>query len=69
LTEGWAISGITRFATGLPVTLASNGENFLVYAQNNGINSVSIDLPNVALRELKVRIRLHASCPVLTIQG
>lgn len=48
LTEGWAISGITRFATGLPVTLASNGDNFLVYAQNNGINSVSIDLPNVA---------------------
>jgi hypothetical protein len=46
LTEGWAVSGITRFATGLPVTLASNGDNFLVYAQNNGINSVSIDLPN-----------------------
>lgn len=48
LTQGWAISGITRFATGLPVTLASNGDNFLVYAQNNGINSVSIELPNVA---------------------
>jgi hypothetical protein len=46
LTEGWAVSGITRFATGLPVTLASNGDNFLVYAQNNGINSLSIDLPN-----------------------
>ena len=48
LTEGWAISGVTRFATGLPVTLASNGDNFLVDAQNNGINSVSIDLPNMA---------------------
>jgi hypothetical protein len=47
LTEGWAISGITRFATGLPVTLQSNGDNFLVYAQNNGINSTSIDLPNL----------------------
>jgi len=48
LTEGWAISGVTRFATGLPVTLASNGDNFLVDVQNNGINSVSIDLPNMA---------------------
>ena len=54
LTEGWAMSGITRFATGLPVTLASNGDNFLVYAQNSGINSVSIDLPNVAPGNLEI---------------
>jgi len=54
LTEGWAVSGITRFATGLPVTLASNGDNLLVYAQNNGINSVSIDLPNVAPGNLEI---------------
>ena len=54
LTEGWAVSGITRFATGLPVTLTSNGDNFLVYAQNNGINSVSIDLPNMALGNLEI---------------
>jgi hypothetical protein len=54
LTEGWAISGITRFATGLPVTLASNGDNFLADAQNNGINSVSIDLPNVAPGNLEL---------------
>jgi Carboxypeptidase regulatory-like domain/TonB dependent receptor len=54
LTEGWAISGITRFATGLPVTLSSNGDNFLVYAQNNGINSTSIDLPNVAPGNLEI---------------
>jgi hypothetical protein len=54
LTEGWALSGITRFATGLPVTLASNGDNFLAYAQNNGINSVSIDLPNMAPGNLEI---------------
>lgn len=54
LTEGWAVSGITRFGTGLPVTLTSNGDNFLVYAQNNGINSVSIDLPNVAPGNLEI---------------
>jgi hypothetical protein len=38
----------------LPVTLASNGDNFLVNAQNNGINSVSIDLPNVAPGNLEI---------------
>jgi hypothetical protein len=47
LTEGWAILGIARFSTGLPVTRASNGDNFLVAVRNDGINSVSIDLPNV----------------------
>jgi hypothetical protein len=36
------------------VTLASNGDNFLVNAQNNGINSVSIDLPNVAPGNLEI---------------
>jgi hypothetical protein len=46
LTAGWAISGITRFSTGLPVTFASFGDNALVYVQNNGVNSVSIDLPD-----------------------
>jgi Transposase zinc-binding domain len=40
LTDGWALSGITRFATGLPVTFASFGDNALVYVQNNGVNSV-----------------------------
>ena len=45
-TEGWAISGITRFATGLPVTFQSFSDNALVQVQNNGVNSVSIDLPD-----------------------
>ena len=46
LTQGWAISGVTRFATGLPVTFQSFGDNALVQVQNNGVNSVSIDLPD-----------------------
>jgi hypothetical protein len=44
--KGWAISGVTRFATGLPVTFQSYGDNPLVGVQNNGVNSVSIDLPD-----------------------
>ena len=29
LTEGWAISGITRISTGFPVTISSDGDNSL----------------------------------------
>jgi hypothetical protein len=56
LTQGWAISGVTRYATGLPVTFQSFGDNALVQVQNNGVNSVSIDLPsyNPSLGPLKV---------------
>ena len=46
LTQGWTLSGVTRFSTGLPVTFQSFGDNALVQVQNNGVNSVSIDLPN-----------------------
>jgi hypothetical protein len=46
LTQGWAISGVTRFSTGLPITFQSFGDNALVQVQNNGVNSVSIDLPD-----------------------
>jgi hypothetical protein len=54
LTEGWSLSGITRFASGLPVTFASFGDNALVYVQNNGVNSVSIDLPNYTPGNLEI---------------
>ena len=53
-TEGWAVSGITRFASGLPVTFAGFGDNALVYVQNNGVNSVSIDLPNYTPGDLEI---------------
>jgi hypothetical protein len=46
LTSGWALSGIARFATGVPVTFASFGDNYLVQVQNNGVNATSIDMPN-----------------------
>jgi len=52
--QGWAVSGITRFATGLPVTLASFGDNALINVQNNGINGISIDLPDVVRGNLQI---------------
>lgn len=45
-TKGWDLSGLARLSSGLPVTFASNGDNYLVNVQNNGVNSVSIDMPN-----------------------
>jgi hypothetical protein len=38
---GWSISGITNFATGLPITLTENDDNALI-----GANAVPVDVPN-----------------------
>ena len=47
-TRGWELSGITHFSTGLPVTLASEGDNSLLGAEPNGINNYSVDEPDFA---------------------
>ncbi len=54
MAQGWAVSGITRLATGLPVTFASFGDDALLNVQNNGINGVSLDLPDVVLGNLQI---------------
>ena len=38
---GWSLSGITNFATGLPITLTENDDNALI-----GANAVPVDVPN-----------------------
>jgi Carboxypeptidase regulatory-like domain/TonB dependent receptor len=43
LASGWSISGITSFATGLPVSLSFPNDNSLTGTQNT---SAPIDLPN-----------------------
>jgi hypothetical protein len=47
-TQGWELSGITRFSTGLPVTLVNYGDNSLLGAEPNGINNYGVDEPDVA---------------------
>ncbi len=47
-TSGWEFSGITRFSSGLPVTLVNYGDNSLLGAEPNGINNYGVDLPDVA---------------------
>ncbi len=44
-TVGWSISGITRFATGLPVTLFNNTDSSLLGSMPNGINNNGVDTP------------------------
>ncbi|MGP8270290.1 MAG: carboxypeptidase regulatory-like domain-containing protein [Terracidiphilus sp.] len=43
LIPGWSISGITRFASGFPVTMINNGDNSLIGTNPNGVNNSSID--------------------------
>jgi len=45
-TRGWSLSGITRFASGFPVTMINNGDNSLIGTNPNGVNNSSIDEPD-----------------------
>jgi len=45
-TQGWEISGITRFSSGLPVTLVNFGDNSLLGAEPNGVNNFGVDQPD-----------------------
>jgi hypothetical protein len=46
LSQGWSLSGITRFASGFPITMVNNGDNSLIGTNPNGINNSSIDEPD-----------------------
>ncbi len=45
-TAGWSLSGITRFSTGLPVTLYNNNDTSLLGTIPNGINNDGVDTPS-----------------------
>ena len=42
-TQGWSISGITRFSTGFPVTLMNPNDTSLIGTFGNGINNLTVD--------------------------
>jgi hypothetical protein len=46
LTNGWALSGITRFSTGLPVTLVETDDNSLLGTAFGGPIVLPVDTPN-----------------------
>jgi len=45
LTEGWIVSGIVHFSTGLPVTMQNSADTSLLGTQPNGVNPFGVDLP------------------------
>jgi hypothetical protein len=53
-TQGWELSGITHFSTGLPVTLINYGDNSLIGAEPNGVNNFGIDEPDYTGGPLKL---------------
>jgi Carboxypeptidase regulatory-like domain/TonB dependent receptor len=53
-TEEWSLSGVSRFATGLPVTLYNNNDTSLLGTIPNGINNNGVDTPNVAAGNLEI---------------
>jgi hypothetical protein len=48
LVKGWRLSGITRFSTGLPVTLVETDDNSLLGTSGAGAISLPVDTPNYA---------------------
>jgi len=54
LTQGWSLTGITRFSTGFPVTLYNNNDTSLLGTIPNGINNNGVDTPNVAPGRMEI---------------
>ncbi len=54
LTQGWMLSGISRFSTGFPVTFTNASDNSLLGTQPNGVNSYGADLPDMVNGPLEI---------------
>ena len=54
LSEGWSLSGTTRFSTGLPVTLSDISDNSLLGTLGNGVNNQLLDTPQMVAGPLQI---------------
>ena len=63
LTQGWSISGTTRFATGFPVTLYDDSDNSLLGTLGNGVNNNLLDTPQFTLGPLEINTNPHNGKP------
>ncbi len=54
LTEGWSISGTTRFSSGFPVTLYDQSDSSLQGSLGDGVNNQLIDTPVFTPGSLKI---------------
>jgi hypothetical protein len=53
-SRDWTLAGITRFSTGMPVTLFNNDDTSLIGSMPNGINNNGVDTPDFTPGDLKV---------------
>ena len=60
LTEGWSISGITRFSTGFPVTLQNPNDTSLIGTVGNGVNNLTVDELTIILGLRSISITIPA---------
>jgi hypothetical protein len=67
LTEGWSLSGTTRFAAGFPVTLYDNSDNSLLGTLGNGVNNYLLDTPRYLPGQLKVNTNGRNGRPAFNI--
>ncbi len=64
IASGWAISGILRFTSGLPVTLLNNNDTSLLGTIPNGINNNGVDTPQWSGRSLSINRNPRSGVPV-----
>jgi hypothetical protein len=64
IASGWAVSGIARFTTGLPVTLLNNNDTSLLGTIPNGINNNGVDTPNWSGKSLSLQLNPRGGAAV-----
>ena len=62
-TKGWYLSGITRFASGMPVTLYNNTDSSLLGSMPNGVNNNGVDMPNYTPGPLNIQTDPRGGLP------
>jgi hypothetical protein len=66
---GWSLSGITRFSTGLPVTLYNNNDTSLLGTIPNGINNDGVDTPSTTGAALRLNTDPRNGAPVFNSEA
>ena len=64
LSEGWSISGTTRFSTGFPVTLMDDSDRSLLGTLGNGVNNELLDTPQLVPGPLDIHTNPRNGLPV-----
>ncbi len=64
IASGWALAGIARFTSGLPVTLLNNNDTSLLGTIPNGINNNGVDTPEWSGKNLSINRNPRGGAPV-----